>query len=146
MCYEETRYRGINLRKIPHRKKCYFYSLARAAGPHYPLLASLQLITLCSYWGSWDFLSFSHFCWIMKKARKFQKKKKKKKIYFCFWEYCFWEYQSTLSKKPHLTWENLLSLRNLYVSQETSWTCMEKGLVQNWERSTTRLYIVTWLI
>ena len=63
ICYEETRYRAINLRKIPHRKKkCLFYfnSLARAAGPNNSLLVSWQLITLCSCWESLEIFYHSH--------------------------------------------------------------------------------------
>ena len=112
ICYEETRYRAINLRKIPHRKKkCLFYfnSLARAAGPNNSLLVSWQLITLCSCWESLEIFYHSHT--FVGSWRK-QGNSRKKNIYFCFREYYFWECQSTLPKKPYPTWENLPSLWN----------------------------------
>ena len=37
-------------------------------------------------------------------------------------------------------------MRNLYVGQEATVRMWNKGLVPNWERSTSRLYIVTLLI
>ena len=41
----------------------------------------------------------------------------------------------------HITW----ILRNLYVGEKQNWT-RNSGLVQNWEKSKTRLYTVTLFI
>ena len=87
--------------------------------------------------------------WIMRKTRKFQKN-----IYFCFIDYAkafdcvdhnkLWKILQEMGIPDHLT----CLLQNLYVGQEatvrtghgtTDW-------FQNWERSTSRLYIVTLLI
>ena len=88
--------------------------------------------------------------WIMEKAREFQKN-----IYFCFIDYAkafdcvdhnkLWEILKEMGIPDHLT----CLLRNLYAGQEaavrtghgTTW-----NMVPNWERSTSRLYIVTVLI
>ena len=85
--------------------------------------------------------------WIMRKAREFQKN-----IYFCFTDQtkafdCVdhkncgqflkkWEYQTTLS----VSWETFMKAKKQQLEPD-----MEQ-LVQNWERSTSKLYIVTWLI
>ena len=76
--------------------------------------------------------------WIIKKARGFQKN-----IYFCFIDYVNcgkffkrWEYQTTLL----VSWETYM-----WVKKQQSWA-WNNCLVQNWERSTTRLHIVTLLI
>ena len=85
----------------------------------------------------------------MEKAREFQKN-----IYFCFIDYAkvfdcvnhnkLWKILKEMGIPDHLT----CFLKNLYAGQEaTGRTRHEKnGLVQNWERSTLRLDIVTLLI
>ena len=86
--------------------------------------------------------------WITKKAREFQKN-----IYFCFIDYgkafdCvdhnkLWKILKEMGIPDHLTY----LLRNLYAGQETTVrTGHQTRLVPNWERSTSRLYIVTLLI
>ena len=80
--------------------------------------------------------------WIIEKAREFQKN-----IYFFFIEYAKafawittnWKILKEMGIPDHLTclW------RNLYIGQEATWN---NGLVPNWERSTSRLYIVTLFI
>ena len=85
--------------------------------------------------------------WIIEKAREFQKN-----IYFCFIDYTkafdcvdhnkLWKILKEMGISDHFT----CLLRNLYAGQEaTVWT-WNNGLVQNWERSTSKLYIVTLLI
>ena len=88
-------------------------------------------------------------CWIMEKARKFQKN-----IYFCFIDYAkafdcvdhnkLWKILKEMGIPDHL----ICLLRNLYATQEarvrtghgtTDWFQIGK-------RSTSRLYIVTLLI
>ena len=86
-------------------------------------------------------------CWIMEKAREFQKN-----IYFCFIDYakvfhCVddnklenswrWEYQTTLPT----SWETCMQAKKQQLELD-----MKQRLIQNWERSITRLYIVTLLI
>ena len=78
------------------------------------------------------------------KAREFQKN-----IYFCFIDYSkafdyvdhnkLWKILQEMGIPDHLT----CLLRNLYAGQEA--TVRTNGLVPNWERSTSRLYIVTCL-
>ena len=80
--------------------------------------------------------------WIIEKAREFQ-------IKFCFIDYTkaldcvdhnkLWKILKEMEILDHLT----CLLRNLYACQEATWN---NGLVQNWERSTSRLYIVALLI
>ena len=82
--------------------------------------------------------------WIIEKAREFQKN-----IYFCFIDYgktfdCMyhnklenWEYQTTLPASCKTC---------MQVKKQQLEPDMEQGLVPNWERSTSRLYIVTLLI
>ena len=83
-----------------------------------------------------------------KKAREFQKN-----ISFCFFDYTkafdyvdhnkLWKILKGMGILDYLT----CLQRNLYASQETQLEPdMEKGLVPNWERSMSRLYIVTLLI
>ena len=88
----------------------------------------------------------SNICWIFKKAREFQKN-------ICFIDYDkafdyvdhhkLWKILKEMGIPDHLT----CLLRNLYTGQETTvkmtWN---NKLVQNWERSMSRLYIVTLLI
>ena len=91
----------------------------------------------------------ANICWIIEKAREFQKN-----IYFCFFDYAkaldcvdhnkLWKILKEIGKPDHLT----CLLRNLYAGQEatvrtghgtTDWFQIGKG-------STSRLYIVTLLI
>ena len=87
--------------------------------------------------------------WIIDKAREYQEN-----IYFCFIDYTkafdcvdhnkLWKILKEIGISVYLT----CLLTNLYVGQETTvrtWTWNDK-LIQNWERSTTRLYTVTPLI
>ena len=79
--------------------------------------------------------------WIMEKAREFQKN-----IYFCFIDYAkafdcvdhnkLWKILKEMG--DHLT----CLLRNLYAGQEATGI----RLVPDWERSMSRLYVVTLLI
>ena len=84
--------------------------------------------------------------WIINKAREFQKS-------ICFIEHArafdcvdyskLWKILKEMGIPDHLT----CLLRNLYAGQEaTVRTGHGKRLVQNWERSMSRLYIVTLLI
>ena len=88
-------------------------------------------------------------CWIIEKAREFQKN-----IYFCFIDYAkafdcvdhnkLWKILKEMGIPDHLT----CLLRNLYAGQEATvrnWTWNNR-LVPNQERSRSRLYIVTLLI
>ena len=82
--------------------------------------------------------------WIMEKERVFQKN-----IYFCFIDYVkasdcvdhkkLWKILKEMGIPDHLT----CLLRNLYNKQNCTWN---NRLVPNWERCTSRLYIVTLLI
>ena len=88
----------------------------------------------------------ANICWIIKKAREFQKN-----IYFIDYAKAFdyvdhnkmWKILQEMGIPDHFT----CLLRNLYTAQEAivNWT-WNNGLVQNWERSMSRLYIVTLLI
>ena len=90
----------------------------------------------------------SNICWIVKKAKEFQKN-----IYFCFIDYAkafncvdhnkLWEILKKMGIPDYLT----CLLRNLYAGQEATknWTWNNR-LVPNRKRSTSRLYIVTLLI
>ena len=97
-------------------------------------------------WGTRD--QIANICWIIKKAREFQKN-----IYFCFIDHAkAFDYvdHSKLLKilielgiPKHLT----CLLRNLYAGQEATvrtghWT---NRLIPNQERSTSSLYVVTLL-
>jgi len=74
-----------------------------------------------------------------------------KDIYFCFIDYAkafdcvdhnkLWKILKEMGIPDHLT----CLLRSLYVGQEAK-VRTRHGLVPNWERSTSRLYIVTLLI
>ena len=86
--------------------------------------------------------------WIIKKAREFQKN-----IYFCFIDYAkafdcvdhnkLGKILKEMGTPDHLS----CLLRNLYAVQEvTVRTGRGTTLVPNWERSMSRLYIVTLLI
>ena len=79
------------------------------------------------------------------------KKIPEKKIYFCFidstkaFDYVnhnkLWKILKETGIPDHLT----CLLRNLYAGQEETVRGVH-GLIQNWERSTSRLYIVTLFI
>ena len=86
--------------------------------------------------------------WITEKAREFQKN-----IYFCFIDYAkafdcvdhnnLWKILQEMVIPDPLT----CLLRNMYADQEaTVRTDWNNRLVPNWERSMSRLYIVTLLI
>ena len=90
----------------------------------------------------------SNICWITEKAREFQKN-----IYFCFTDYVkafgyvghrkLWKILKEMGIPDHLT----CLLRNLYAGQEPQLELdMDNRLVPNWEKSTSRLYIVMLLI
>ena len=90
----------------------------------------------------------ANICWIMEKAREFQKN-----IYFCFIDYAkasdcvdhhkLWKILKEMGIPDHLT----CLLRNLYAGQEASWNwTWNNRLVPNRKRSTSRLNIVTLLI
>ena len=82
--------------------------------------------------------------WIIEKAREFQKN-----IYFCFIDYAkafdcmdnskLWKILQEVGIPDHLT----SLLRNLKQQLELD---MNNRIVPNWERSTSRLYIITLLI
>ena len=86
-------------------------------------------------------------CWIIAKAREFQKN-----IYFCFTDnakafHCvdhnkLWKTLKEVGIPDHL---NRL-LRNLYAGQEATVKTKHGTTVQNWERSISRLYVVTLFI
>ena len=86
----------------------------------------------------------ANICWIIEKAREFQKNS-----YFCFIDYAkafdyvdhnkLWKNLKEMGISDHLT----CLLRNLYAGQEATWN---NRLVPNRKRSTSRLYIVTVLI
>ena len=87
----------------------------------------------------------ANICWIIEKAREFQ-------INFCFIDYTkafdcvdhnkLWKILKEMEILDNLT----CLLRNLYAGQEATVRTWNNGLVQNWERSTSRLYIITLLI
>ena len=91
----------------------------------------------------------ANICWIVEKAREFQKN-----IYFCFIDYAkafdcvdhkkLWKFMKEMEIPDHLT----CLLRNLYAAQET--TVRTGHGTTDWfqigKRSTSRLYIVTLLI
>ena len=90
----------------------------------------------------------ANICWIIKKVREFQES-----IYICFIVYAkafdcvdhnkLWKILEEMGIPDHLT----SLLRNLYTGQEaTVRTGHGTRLVPNWERSTSRLYIVTLFI
>ena len=90
----------------------------------------------------------ANICWIIEKAREFQKN-----ISFCFISYAkafecvdhnkLWKIPQEMGIPDHLT----SLLRHLYAGQEaTVRTRHGTGLLPNWERSLSRQYIVTLLI
>ena len=80
-------------------------------------------------------------CWIIEKAREFQKN-----IYFCFIDYTK-AFDCVDHKKLWKILQEMGLPGPLYLLPEKS-VCRSRknGLVPNWERSTSRLYIVTLLI
>ena len=88
----------------------------------------------------------ANICWIMEKAREFQKN-----IYFCFTDYAkafdcmnhskLWKILQEMAIPDHLT----CLLRNLYAGQEAT-VRTGHGTADWFQRSTSRLYIVTLLI
>ena len=91
----------------------------------------------------------ANICWIIKKAREFQKN-----VYFCFVDYAIafdymdhnklWKILQEMRISDHLT----CLLRNLHAGQKET-VRTEHGTMdqfQNWEMSMSRLYIVTLLI
>ena len=89
----------------------------------------------------------TNICWIIEKAREFQKN-----IYICFIDNAkasdcvdhnkLWEILKEMGIPDHLT----CLLRNLHVGQEATVRTWNNGLVPDWERSTSKLHIVTLLI
>ena len=91
----------------------------------------------------------ANICWIIEKAREFQKN-----IYFCFINYAkafdyvdhnkLWTVFQEMRIPDHLT----CILKNLYAGQEAKVRTIHGTMdwVPNWERKTSRLYIVTLLI
>ena len=81
----------------------------------------------------------ANICWIIEKAREFQKN-----IYFCFIGYTQtgkllkrWEYQTTLPA----SYKTCMQVKKQQLEPD-----MNNGLVQNWERSTSKLNLVTLII
>ena len=90
----------------------------------------------------------ANICWIIEKARELQKT-----MSFCFIDYTkavdcvdhnkLWKNVKAMGIPDHFT----CLLRNLYAGQEAAVrTRLNNELVQNWEKSTSWLYIVTLLI
>ena len=89
----------------------------------------------------------ANICWITEKAREFQKN-----IYFSFIDYAkafdcvghnkLWKILKEMGILDHL----ICHLRNLYAGQEATSQKWNNRLIQNLERSTSRLYVVTLLI
>ena len=90
----------------------------------------------------------ANICWIIEKAREFQKN-----IFFCFIDYTkavncvnhnkMWKILKEMGIPDHL----ICLLRNLYAGQEaTVRTTWNNRLVPNSKRSMSRLYIVILLI
>ena len=88
----------------------------------------------------------ANFCWIIEKAREFHK-------------FCFIDFTKAFDSVDHNKLRKILPemgipdhliclLRNLYTGQEATvrTTHETMDLVPNWERRTSRLYIVTLLI
>ena len=85
--------------------------------------------------------------WIIEKAREFQKN-----IYFCFIDYTkafdcvghnkLWKILQEMGIPDHL----ICLMRNLYAGQKAKVRTGHGTMVPNWERSTSRLYIIILLI
>ena len=84
--------------------------------------------------------------WIIEKAREFQKTATSAslaKAFDCVDHNKLWKILQEMGIPDHLT----CLLRNLFADQEATLELdTEQGLVQNWKRSMSRLYIVTLLI
>ena len=89
----------------------------------------------------------ANICWIIKKAREFQKN-----IYFCFFDYAkafdcvnhykLWKILKGMGIPDHLT----CLLRNLNAGDNSkNWTWNYR-LIPNWARKMSRLYVVTLFI
>ena len=90
----------------------------------------------------------ANICWIIEKAREFQKN-----IYFCIIDYaksfdCVDHNKlCTILQEMGITDHLICLLRNLYALQKQQLEMdMNNGLVPNWKRSAPCLYIVTLLI
>ena len=89
----------------------------------------------------------ANICWNMEKEREFQNN-----IYFCFLDFIdcvdhnkLWKILQEMGIPDQLT----CLLRNLYAGEEATVRSRSRSkhrLVPNWERSTSRLYILTLLI
>ena len=98
-----------------------------------------------SLWGTRD--QTANICWIIEKAREFQKN-----IYFCFIGYTkafdcvdhnkLWKILKEMEIPDPLT----CLLRNLYAGQKETVRTVWNRVVPNRKRSMSRLYIVTLLI
>ena len=86
----------------------------------------------------------ANICWIIEKARDFQKNN-----YFCFIDYAkgfdrvdhkkLWKILQEMGLPDHL----ICLLRSLCADQESTEEMWNNRLVPNWERNTSRLYTVT---
>ena len=93
-------------------------------------------------------VQIANICWIIEKAREFQKN-----IYFCFIDYAkafdcvdhnkLWKIPQEMRIPDHL-----ICLLRIFmqVKKQQLELGMDNGLFANWERSASRLYIVTLLI
>ena len=89
----------------------------------------------------------ANICWIIEKAREFQKN-----IYFCFVDYAkafdcvdqnkLWKIIQEMGVPDHLpaSWEICMQVKKQQLKQD-----MDNWQVPNWERSTSSLHIVTLL-
>ena len=89
----------------------------------------------------------ANLCCLIEKIREFQKN-----IYFCFTDYAkvfdcvdhkklLWKTLQELGISDHFTWETCMQVKKQQLQLD-----MGHRMVQNWERSMTKLYIVTLLI
>ena len=93
-------------------------------------------------------IKVANICWIMEKAREFQKN-----IYFCFINYLkvfeyvdhrkLWKILKELRIRDHITC--LLREPSMWAKKQQLELDMEQLTGQNWERSTTSLCVVTFL-
>ena len=92
-------------------------------------------------------MQIANICWIIEKAREFQKN-----VYFCFIDYAkafdyvdhnkLWKILKETEIPDHL----ICLLRKWYAGQKATVRTWNNGLLQSWERSISRLYIVTLLL
>ena len=87
----------------------------------------------------------ANICWIIEKARKFQKN-----TYFCFTDsaktfYCV-DHNKLWKTLKEMGIPDRLLASCMQLKKQQLEPDMEQRLVPNWERSTSRLYIVTLLI